>query len=121
MRRGRTPLPAREGQVGAAGARGASAPLGLAGVFAVLALGALDLGLEQSIVLPALPVIAAQEQATPDAVTRLVTGYLLAQAVALPLFARLGDLLGRRRLVVASLAAFAAGSLICAPAGSLAA
>ena len=89
-------------------------------MFAVLALGALDLGLEQSIVLPALPVIAVQEQATPDAVTWLLTGYLLAQAVALPLFARLGDLFGRRRLVVASLAAFAAGSLICALAGSLA-
>ena len=103
------------------GAHGASGLLGPAGVFAVLALGALDLGLEQSIVLPALPVIAVQEQATPDAVTWLVTGYLLAQAVALPLFARLGDLLGRRRLVVASLAAFLVGSLICALAGSLAA
>ena len=102
------------------GAPGASGLLGPAGVFAVLALGALDLGLEQSIVLPALPVIAVQEQATPDAVTWLVTGYLLAQAVALPLFARLGDLLGRRSLVVASLAAFAAGSVICALAGSLA-
>lgn len=95
-------------------------PLGPAGAFAVLALGALDLGLEQSIVLPALPVIGVEQQATPDAVTWLVTGYLLAQAVALPLFARLGDLFGRRRLVVASLAAFAAGSLICALAGSLA-
>ena len=43
------------GQVGAlSGAPGASGLLGPAGVFAVLALGALDLGLEQSIVLPAL-------------------------------------------------------------------
>jgi MFS family permease len=109
------------GQAGAiSGALGGSGLLGPAGVFTVLALGALDLGLEQSIVLPALPVIAVEQQATPDSVTWLVTGYLLAQAVALPLFARLGDLLGRRRLVVASLTAFAAGSLICAHAGSLA-
>ena len=57
------------------GAPGASGLLGPAGVFAVLALGALDLGLEQSIVLPALPVIGVEEQATPDAVTWLVTGY----------------------------------------------
>ena len=58
------------------GAPGASGWLGPAGVFAVLALGALDLGLEQSIVLPALPMIAVEQQATPDAVTWLVTGYL---------------------------------------------
>jgi MFS family permease len=51
-----------------------------AAVVALLALGAFDLGLEQSIVLPALPATGRQEDATPDSMTWLVTGYLLASA-----------------------------------------
>jgi MFS family permease len=88
--------------------------------FVILAFGALDLGHEQSVVVPALPLVARQEGASADSVAWLLTGFLLASAVALPLAARLGDQLGRQRVLLGSLAAFAAGSLVCALAGSLA-
>jgi MFS family permease len=80
----------------------------------VLGLGALDFGLEQSIIIPALPVLAEHYDASLVAVAWLVTGFVLASIVAVPLFGRLGDLFGKRLMLLVSLAAFAIGSLICA-------
>jgi MFS family permease len=80
----------------------------------VLALAALDLGLEAGIVVPALPVLAQHYDASLVGVSWLVTGFLLASAVAAPLFGRLGDIYGKRRVLLVSLAAFALGSLLCA-------
>jgi MFS family permease len=85
----------------------------------VLAFGALDFGLESSIVLPALPVFAQEFGATPITVSWLATGFLLASVVAVPLFGRLGDIFGRRRLLFVALGAFSVGSLICALADSI--
>jgi MFS family permease len=90
-----------------------------AGGLLVLAFGALDFGLESSIVLPALPVFAQEFGATPITVSWLVTGFLVASVVAVPLFGRLGDIFGRRRLLFVALGAFSAGSLICALADSI--
>ena len=81
---------------------------------AVLAVGVLDLGLEQSIVAPALPAIERHYRASPTAGTWLLTGFVLAAAVAIPLSGRLGDQLGRRRVLICSLALFAAGAVVCA-------
>ena len=80
----------------------------------VLTLGALDFGLEQSIIIPALPSLAAHYGASLNAIAWLATGFLLASIVAVPLFGRLGDLFGKRRLLLISLGLFAVGSLICA-------
>ena len=85
----------------------------------VLAFGALDFGLESSIVLPALPAIAREYGGSLIAVSWLATGFLLASVVAIPLFARLGDIFGRRRLLLAALGAFCVGSLMCAVADSI--
>jgi len=87
--------------------------LGLAGV-AVLTLGALDIGLEGSIIVPALPAFADHYDASLIAVGWLATGFLLASVVAVPLFGRLGDMHGKRLFVLIALAAFAGGSLLCA-------
>lgn len=87
--------------------------LSVTGLF-VLSLGALDLGLEQSIILPALPALAEHYGASLTATAWLATSFLLAAVVAVPLLGRLGDLYGKRRLIVVSLASFAAGSLLCA-------
>jgi predicted MFS family arabinose efflux permease len=43
-----------------------------------------------------------------------VTATLLASAISTPLLTRLGDQFGRRRLILVTLALFAAGSLVCA-------
>jgi MFS family permease len=85
----------------------------------VLAFGAADFGLESSIVLPALPVFAQEHSASLISVSWLATGFLLASAVAVPLLGRLGDIFGRRRLLLVGLGAFTVGSLICALAGSI--
>jgi MFS family permease len=85
----------------------------------VLAFGALDFGLESSIVLPALPVFAQEFGASPITVSWLATGFLLASVVAVPLFGRLGDIFGRQRLLFVALGAFSIGSLICALADAI--
>ena len=84
------------------------------GTLAVLAVGVLDVGLEQAIVAPALPAIERHYGASPTAGTWLLTGFLLAAAIAIPLAGRLGDQLGRQRVLIWSLGLFAAGAVMCA-------
>jgi MFS family permease len=84
------------------------------GAVVVLALGALDFGLEQSLVIPALPALAEHYDASLTGISWLVTGFLLSGIVAVPLCGRLGDLYGKRLLLLVSLAAFFVGSLLCA-------
>ena len=84
----------------------------------VLALGALDFGLEQFMIIPILPAVQ-REQASLTAATWLLTGFLLAAVTAAPVLGRLGDMYGKRRLLLVSVAAFAVGSLVCALAGSI--
>ena len=91
--------------------------LGAGGVV-VLSLGALDFGLEQALIIPALPALAEHYGASVGAIGWMVTGFVLASIVAIPLVGRLGDMLGKRRMLLASLAAFAIGSLVCALADS---
>jgi MFS family permease len=85
----------------------------------VLAIGALDFGLEQFIILPLLPAIQSSEGASITAATWLVTGFLLAAVAAAPVFGRLGDMYGKRRLLLVAVALFVAGSLICAVSDSI--
>jgi len=54
----------------------------------VLAVGVIDFSLEQSIVIPILPVVQAEHRASPSAVVWLITGFLLALAVVTPLAGR---------------------------------
>lgn len=84
------------------------------GAFVVLALGALDFGLEGSLVIPALPRLAELYDASITGVAWLATGFLISGVVAVPLFGRLADLYGKRRLLLVALGAFFVGSLICA-------
>lgn len=86
---------------------------------AVLAVGALDLGVEQFAILPILPAIQQAEGASITSTTWLVTGYLLAAVVSAPIVGRLGDMYGRRRLLLFAVAAFAVGSVVCAISGSM--
>ena len=85
----------------------------------MLAVGALDFGLEQAIVAPALPAIQRHYHASPASVAWLLTGFLIAAAVLTPLAGRLGDNFGRRRMLLASLGLFALGALVCALGGSV--
>ncbi|WP_083527708.1 MDR family MFS transporter [Curtobacterium ammoniigenes] len=49
----------------------------------------------------------------------LFSVYLLAQAVSVPIYGRLADVLGRKRLLVIGIALFLAGSILCGAAWSM--
>lgn len=82
-----------------------------------LAMGLSSLG--TSIANVALPTFAREFAAPFQAVQWVVLAYLLAVSTALVVVGRLGDVLGRRRLMLAGMAVFVAGSLGGAAAGSL--
>jgi MFS family permease len=86
----------------------------------VVAIGSLDIGLEQSLILPALPALARHYHSSLVATSWLVTGFLLSTVVAAPLLGRLGDMFGRRRLLLVALGAFTVGGLVCALSDSVA-
>ena len=81
---------------------------------AVLATGALAFALSQSMVAPALPEIQRELDATPTTVTWVLTVYLLTASITTPIFGRLGDILGKERILVIVLGIFAVGSLVAA-------
>lgn len=86
---------------------------------AVLALSALDLGLEQFMIVPIVPAVQESYAAPLGTAAWLLTGFLLASVATVPLLSRLGDVHGRRRILLLALGLVAAGSLICALAGSI--
>jgi MFS family permease len=73
-----------------------------------------------TVVITALPAMLDGVGAPERSATLLVTGYAMFFGGLLMLGARAGDRFGHRRAVLAGLAAFAAGSLLAAPAGSVA-
>jgi EmrB/QacA subfamily drug resistance transporter len=86
---------------------------------AVLALGVLAYTLSQTTVAPALPHIQRSLGITQSSVTWTLTGYLVSASVMTPIIGRLGDMFGKKRLLMVTLAAFAVGSALCAVAGSI--
>jgi DHA2 family multidrug resistance protein len=77
--------------------------------------------LDTTVVNVSLPHIAGSLSATPEEATWSLTSYLVANAVVLPMTGWLAERVGRKRLLLASVAAFTATSLLCGLAGSLAA
>ena len=75
--------------------------------------------LDNSIIFTGLPTIGAAMHLSPVGLSWVQDAYTLVFGGLLLLGARLGDLLGRRRVFVAGLAVFAAASLLvaCAPTG----
>jgi MFS family permease len=66
-----------------------------------------------------MPALVRSLGASPLAVSWLLTAYLVAASVATPLVGRLGDLLGRGRVLTMVMAVFCAGSVMCALGDSL--
>ncbi|MFD3782260.1 MFS transporter [Streptomyces sp. NPDC058612] len=69
--------------------------------------------LDQSVVLTALPAIQESTGAGPAAVQWLTSGYSLPVAVGLITGGRLGDIYGRRRILLIGTVVFTAASLLC--------
>ena len=69
--------------------------------------------LEQTIVAPALPTIG-RTLGDVGNLSWVVTAYLLANTAATPLFGKLSDIHGRRRMMLFAIVMFVAGSVACA-------
>jgi EmrB/QacA subfamily drug resistance transporter len=80
--------------------------------FAAIMLATLLAALDQTIVATALPQIAADLKGF-EHLSWVVTAYLLASTVTVPLYGKLSDLYGRRRLFVVSISLFLVGSALC--------
>jgi EmrB/QacA subfamily drug resistance transporter len=80
----------------------------------VLSLAGGAYALLQSLVVPALPVLQHDLHTTPSGVAWIFTAYLLAASVATPIAGRLGDMFGKRLVLVIVLAGLALGSLLAA-------
>lgn len=80
----------------------------------ILALGALAYALAQTLIVPAIPVIQEDTGVSQETATWMLTAFLLSSCVATPLIGRLGDMIGKEKVLLWSLATFGAGSLICA-------
>ena len=75
----------------------------------ILSLAALAFALAQTMLIPALTELAKSLHTDASGVAWTVTAYLLAAAVSTPIFGRLGDMFGKRRLLVVALGIFVAG------------
>ena len=80
-------------------------------IFSGLMLGMLLAALDQTIVATALPRISG-ELGGLNHLSWVVTSYLLASTVSTPLYGKLGDLYGRKRLYQVAIVIFLAGSVL---------
>ena len=85
----------------------------------ILSVAALAFALAQTTLIPALGELAGELHTDASGVAWTLTAYLLSAAVCTPIFGRLGDMFGKRRLLVISLGVFAAGSVVAALAHTL--
>jgi EmrB/QacA subfamily drug resistance transporter len=88
-------------------------------ILAVLAVGGSSYAILQSLVLPALPVLQREFDTSQTGVTWIFTTYLVSASVATPIAGRLGDMFGKKRVLLVVLAALGIGSLVAALAASL--
>jgi len=76
--------------------------------------------LDMTIVNVALPHMMGSLGATADQITWVLTAYIVMEAIVIPLSGFLATWLGRRRLMLISIAGFVAASALCGQADSLA-
>ncbi|MFD4946304.1 MFS transporter [Streptomyces sp. NPDC058409] len=84
------------------------------GVVPVLAFAGITVAVMQTLLVPVIKDLPALLRTDPSNATWVMTATLLAGAVATPIMGRLGDLYGKRKMLLASLAVMVIGSLICA-------
>ncbi len=87
--------------------------------FGVLSLGVAAFALLQSLVIPVLTTVQHELHTTQAAVTWVLTAYLLSASVMTPILGRVGDMIGKERVFVATLIALAIGSVLAALASSI--
>ncbi|MCL8249784.1 MFS transporter [Aeromicrobium fastidiosum] len=94
-------------------------PAGARSTVAVLAVGTGAFGLLQSLIVPVLTEVQDRFDTDQSTVTWVLTAYLLSAAVATPLIGRIGDAVGKQRMLVVTLTLLAIGSAMAAVAPSI--
>ena len=82
--------------------------------FAVLATAALAFSLLQSLIIPAIPLLQHTFHTSTTAATWLLTAYILSAAIATPILGRIGDMVGKEKMIVIVLITLSVGTLISA-------
>ena len=88
-------------------------------ILAVVSLAALAYAVLSSSVIPALPTLQHSLHTTETGVAWLLTGFLLSASVGTAIIGKLGDMYGKQRLLVWTLLALSAGTLLAGLASSL--
>src|SRR5512138_2808506 len=76
-------------------------------------LGLLLAALDQTIVSTAGPFIQKDLAIEPGIYVWITTAYLVASTVLVPIYGKLSDLYGRKRILLVAIGVFLAGSLLC--------
>jgi len=87
--------------------------------FALLALGAIAYALMQSMVAPALLTIQHDLNTTTAGAAWILSAYLISASVITPIAGRLGDMFGKKRVLVLMLVVLAAGTALAGLASSI--
>src|SRR3954451_15413252 len=82
--------------------------------FAVLAVSVWSFVLLQSLTVPVLTTIEAELNTDQQTVTWVLTAYLLSASICTPLLGRVGDVVGKQRMLVLCLVVLSVGSLLAA-------
>jgi MFS family permease len=82
--------------------------------FAVLTLSVCSFVLLQSLTVPVLTTIQAELDTDQQTVTWVLTAYLLSASICTPLLGRVGDVVGKTRMLVLCLVLLSLGSLVAA-------
>ena len=107
------PAPVPPGQIGEPSqARGNA-------YIAILAFSGVIVALMQTLILPIVGKLPQYVGVGADDAAWIVTATLLAASVAVPLMGRLGDMYGKRRVMIVALALLIVGSFICAVSSEL--
>jgi EmrB/QacA subfamily drug resistance transporter len=88
-------------------------------VLVVLLLAGVSFALSQTLVIPALPEIARDVNASPAAASWILSGFLLSASIATPIVGKLGDVYGKGRVLTLVLLLFSLGGVVCALAPSI--
>ena len=86
----------------------------ISGILLCIFLAAID----QTVVIPAVPAIAADLQGFGH-LAWIISAYLLTSTAMTPIYGKLSDIYGRRKLLLVALSIFAATSILCALAATL--
>jgi MFS family permease len=79
-----------------------------------LSVSGMVVSVQQTLVLPLLPQLMRHFSASVGTITWVFTASLLAGAVATPLLSRLGDMYGKKNLILVTMVLLLAGSVVCA-------